>query len=107
MLFSIAASAPSSAPSSAARRPLDRALVDVGVPAVERERADPRPVSARQELARRAGGLGEIGAHLLDRPDLHAPGPGPPSRSMPPARAIVLRPMRSSSTRAKVGSVWR
>lgn len=48
----------------------DRTLVDVGVPAVEGERADPRPVGAGEELRGGAGGLGEIGAHLLDAAEL-------------------------------------
>ena len=90
-----------------ASRPLTRALVDMRVPAVERERADARSVRPREELRRRAGGLGEIGAHLRDAAALAAGGRAGFVASMPPARAIAARPMRSSSTRASVGSVWR
>src|SRR5262245_15258024 len=46
-------------------------LVIVGVPAVERERADTRTVWVRQELRRCAGSFGEIGAHLVDVADLN------------------------------------
>src|SRR5262249_60954091 len=40
----------------------ERALVYVGVPAVEGERAEPRPVRPRQEFPGGPGGFREIGA---------------------------------------------
>jgi hypothetical protein len=49
---------------------VDQTLVDVGVPAVERERADTRTVRVRQEPCRRPRGFCEIGAHLVDVADL-------------------------------------
>ena len=45
---------------------LDYALVDVGVPAVEGERADPRTLRLGEEFGRGAGGVGEVGANLRD-----------------------------------------
>ncbi len=88
--------------------PLDRTFIDMGVPAIKGERADARPVRPSEELRRRTRGLGEIGAYLRDatRLDDRAAIWGGPW-SMPPACAIAATPMRSSSTRAKTGSVWR
>ncbi len=44
--------------------PLRNAFVEMRIPAIERQRADTRPVGLRQKFCSRAGGLGEIGAHL-------------------------------------------
>src|ERR1700724_3991453 len=45
---------------------LDDALVDVGVPAVKGERADPRTLRLREEFGRGAGRVGKVGANLGD-----------------------------------------
>src|SRR6202030_516806 len=42
------------------------ALVDVGVPAVKGERADPRTLRLREEFGRSAGRVGKVGANLGD-----------------------------------------
>ena len=44
--------------------PLGDAFVVMGVPTVEGERADARPVGLRQKFCRGAGRFGEISAHL-------------------------------------------
>ena len=46
-------------------------FIDVRVPAIEGQCTDARAVRPGEELRRRAGGLGEIGAHLGDAAGLH------------------------------------
>jgi len=49
---------------------LDYALVDMSVPAVQGERADPWTVGARQKFRRRTRRVGEVFAYLFDPADL-------------------------------------
>ena len=53
-----------------------RTLVDVGVPAVDPNRADPRAVGARQIFRRSDGDIGEILAHARDAGDALVRGRG-------------------------------